>query len=57
VVNGACGVQVADTAFTAGTVWTNSVSSAGEYCVVIDDSPTPSPPASVAYLLTVLHPS
>jgi hypothetical protein len=56
-VNGACEIQVADTGFILGTVWTNSVSSNGDYCVVIDDSPTPSPPASVAYTLTVSHPS
>jgi hypothetical protein len=57
VVNGACGVQVADSAFTTGTVWTNSVSSAGFYCVVIDDTMTVNPPASVAFTLTVQHPS
>jgi len=55
--NGACGVQVADTGFVLGTAWTNSVSSSGIYCVIIDDSPTPNPPASVAYTLTILHPS
>jgi hypothetical protein len=55
--NGACGIQISDTGITVGTQWTNSVSSAGNYCVVIDDSATPNPPASVAYTLTVQHPS
>jgi hypothetical protein len=55
--NGACGVQVSDTAVTVGTVWTNSVSSAGNYCVIVDDTATSNPPASVAYTLTVQHPS
>jgi len=40
-----------------GTQWTNAVSSGGSYCVEIDDSPTPNPPASVSYMLTILHPS
>jgi hypothetical protein len=55
--NNACGVQASDTTFTAGTQSTFSVSSAGVYCILLDDSPTPNPPASVAYTLTVQHPS
>lgn len=57
VTNGACTPQFANQQFTVGTQWSNSVSGAGTYCVIIDDVATPNPPASLTFMLTILHPS
>jgi hypothetical protein len=57
VVNGACGVQVGDSAFAVGEQWTNAVTTGGQYCIIVDDISTPNPPASDTFTLSVMHPS
>jgi hypothetical protein len=55
-VGGGCSVAVQDAGITAGTVWTNAVSSPGTYCVVLDDTATPNAPPTLNYTLTIQHP-